>query len=46
MPAGGVADALSWIGRHADRAEPPYVLILGSLYLAGAVLHANGQLPE
>ena len=41
-----VADALSWIGRHADRAEPPYVLILGSLYLAGDVLRENEQLPD
>jgi dihydrofolate synthase/folylpolyglutamate synthase len=39
------ADALGWIGRHADRTEPPVVLILGSLYLAGDVLRANGQLP-
>jgi len=46
MPALDVADALSWIGRHADRAEPPFVLILGSLYLAGEVLRANEQLPD
>ena len=46
MTATSVADALGWIGRHADRAEPPYVLVLGSLYLAGEVLRANGQLPE
>ncbi len=37
--------ALGWIGRHADRAAPPIVLILGSLYLAGEVLKANGQMP-
>jgi dihydrofolate synthase/folylpolyglutamate synthase len=46
MPAASVADALGWIGRHADRAEPPFVLVLGSLYLAGEVLHENRQLPE
>jgi dihydrofolate synthase / folylpolyglutamate synthase len=43
MTAAGVEDALSWIGRHADRAHPPIVLIFGSLYLAGEVLRANGQ---
>jgi len=46
LPAQDVADALGWIGRHADRAEPPFVLILGSLYLAGEVLRENRQLPE
>jgi len=46
MPAAGVAEALGWIGRHADRAEPPFVLILGSLYLAGEVLRENEQLPD
>ncbi len=46
LPAADVADALGWIGRHADRTEPPYVLILGSLYLAGEVLRMNQQLPE
>lgn len=45
-PAANVADALGWIGRHADPAEPPYVLILGSLYLAGEVLAQNGQIPD
>jgi dihydrofolate synthase/folylpolyglutamate synthase len=45
LPATGFADALGWIGRHADRAAPPIVLILGSLYLAGEVLKANGQEP-
>jgi len=38
-------EALGWIGRHADRAQPPIVLILGSLYLAGEVLKANGAAP-
>jgi dihydrofolate synthase/folylpolyglutamate synthase len=47
---GGVAAAdperaLGWIGRHADRERPPIVLVLGSLYLAGEVLRANGQAP-
>lgn len=45
MTAEDVPGALAWIGRHADRAAPPVVLILGSLYLAGEVLKANGQLP-
>jgi dihydrofolate synthase/folylpolyglutamate synthase len=46
MPAAGVADALGWIARHADRARPPLVLVIGSLYLAGAVLEANDQAPD
>jgi dihydrofolate synthase/folylpolyglutamate synthase len=46
MPAADVADALSWIARHADREHPPIVLIMGSLYLAGEVLKANGELPH
>ncbi|MDB5737710.1 MAG: bifunctional folylpolyglutamate synthase/dihydrofolate synthase [Sphingomonas bacterium] len=41
-----VTDALSWIGRHADRAEPPFVLVMGSLYLAGEVLARNDQMPD
>jgi dihydrofolate synthase/folylpolyglutamate synthase len=45
MNAENVPAALAWIGRHADRAAPPVVLIMGSLYLAGEVLKANGQLP-
>ncbi|MEA3016190.1 MAG: dihydrofolate synthase / folylpolyglutamate synthase [Sphingomonadales bacterium] len=45
VPAAGVEDALGWIARHADRARPPVVLILGSLYLAGEVLKRNGQVP-
>jgi dihydrofolate synthase/folylpolyglutamate synthase len=40
-----VEDALRWIARHADRDKPPVVLIMGSLYLAGAVLAANDQAP-
>ena len=45
MTATGVEDALGWIARHADRDRPPVVLIMGSLYLAGTVLAANGQPP-
>lgn len=45
LAAEDVPGALGWIARHADRAKPPSVLILGSLYLAGGVLRANGQLP-
>jgi dihydrofolate synthase/folylpolyglutamate synthase len=45
MPAGGIEAALDWIGRQADRAHPPVVLILGSLYLAGDALRRNGQAP-
>ena len=44
-PAADVRDALAWIARHADRAAPPIVLVMGSLYLAGAVLADNGQAP-
>ena len=33
------------VARHADRARPPTILILGSLYLAGEVLRKNGQPP-
>lgn len=46
MAEGDVEQALRWIGRHADRARPPIVLILGSLYLAGEVLAKNGQPPS
>jgi dihydrofolate synthase/folylpolyglutamate synthase len=44
--AGDVADALAQIGRGADRARPPVILIAGSLYLAGEVLAANGYQPS
>jgi len=40
------AGALGWIARHADRNQPPIVLLLGSLYLAGGILAANEQLPD
>ena len=43
--ADSVEAALTVIAKRADPASPPVVLILGSLYLAGAVLAANGQLP-
>jgi dihydrofolate synthase/folylpolyglutamate synthase len=46
MAAESADDALDWIARHADRTNPPVVLILGSLYLAGAVLAENGPLPD
>ena len=45
VPAAGVASALGWIARHADRAAPPIVLVMGSLYLAGEVLRENEQPP-
>jgi dihydrofolate synthase/folylpolyglutamate synthase len=45
MPAAGIEDALGWIARHADRSQPPVVLILGSLYLAGEILRKNQQPP-
>ena len=46
LPAADVADALGWIARDADRDKPPVVLVMGSLYLAGAVLAANDQAPN
>jgi dihydrofolate synthase/folylpolyglutamate synthase len=45
LAAAGVEAALGWIARHADRERPPIVLVMGSLYLAGEVLKANGQMP-
>jgi dihydrofolate synthase/folylpolyglutamate synthase len=41
-----VSDALARIGRAADPARPPLVLIAGSLYLAGEVLALNEQVPD
>ena len=41
-----VASALLDITEIADPAEPPIVLILGSLYLAGEVLSANDEAPD
>ncbi len=43
--AGDVPAALDAIADRADPANPPVVLILGSLYLAGGVLAANEQVP-
>jgi len=43
--AADVGGALAGIARDADPKAPPAVLIMGSLYLAGAVLEANDQLP-
>lgn len=45
-PATDVAAALREIAATCDRIEPPVVLILGSLYLAGGVLAANGETPS
>ena len=45
IPATAAEGALGWIARHADRARPPIVLILGSLYLAGEILKRNDQVP-
>jgi dihydrofolate synthase/folylpolyglutamate synthase len=42
--ADGVEAALKRIA-SAGAKDPPVVLIMGSLYLAGAVLRANGQVP-
>ena len=44
-PATDVEAALGAIAARADPAQLPVVLIIGSLYLAGAVLAANGQVP-
>lgn len=44
--AADVPAALRDIAALSDQAEPPVVLVLGSLYLAGAVLSRNGELPE
>jgi dihydrofolate synthase/folylpolyglutamate synthase len=46
MAAADPVQALDWIARHADRAQPPVVLIAGSLYLAGEVLALNGAEPD
>ena len=46
LAAEGPEQAIDWIGRHADRAQPPVVLVLGSLYLAGAVLALNEEIPD
>ncbi|MES2453029.1 MAG: folylpolyglutamate synthase/dihydrofolate synthase family protein [Pseudomonadota bacterium] len=41
-----VPSALADITAAADPAEPPIILILGSLYLAGEVLAANDEAPN
>ena len=46
VPAATVEDALTAIARLAEQDRPPAVLIMGSLYLAGTVLAANGQPPN
>ena len=46
MAAAAPPDALDWIARHADRANPPVVLIAGSLYLAGEMLAFNETPPD
>lgn len=42
----GVASALKHITAVSEETEPPYVFLLGSLYMAGDVLRLNGTLPE
>jgi dihydrofolate synthase/folylpolyglutamate synthase len=42
-PCSSIEEALAEIAAAADPAVPPAVLIGGSLYLAGAVLSANGD---
>ncbi len=44
--SGSVAEAIDAIRAEADPAEPPRILICGSLYLAGAVLAENGTPPQ
>lgn len=44
--AADVAEALGQIAANSGRGERPVVLIFGSLYLAGEVLRANGQVPN
>ncbi|WCM28381.1 bifunctional folylpolyglutamate synthase/dihydrofolate synthase [Sphingomonas sp. QA11] len=41
-----VPSALADITAAADPAEPPIILVLGSLYLAGEVLAANDEAPD
>lgn len=44
--AGEVPTSLRMVAGRADAGEPPVVLVLGSLYLAGTVLEANDELPD
>lgn len=46
MPAASVAEALDRIAQGSNPADPPVVLIGGSLYLAGTVLVQDGSLPD
>jgi dihydrofolate synthase/folylpolyglutamate synthase len=46
QPHGSVEQALAAIAALSDPGSAPAVLIMGSLYLAGAVLEANGQVPS
>jgi dihydrofolate synthase / folylpolyglutamate synthase len=46
LTASDPVEALDWIARQADRANPPVVLIMGSLYLAGEMLAINETLPD
>ncbi len=46
QPAENIGAALANLARRADPANPPVVLIVGTLYLAGAVLQANEQTPD
>ena len=41
----GVEEALAAIAGLSEAGKPPAVLVMGSLYLAGEVLKANGQIP-
>jgi dihydrofolate synthase/folylpolyglutamate synthase len=45
-PRGSVAEALTWAARDASRPADEPIIICGTLYLAGEVLRANGQVPE
>lgn len=44
--AADVGSALRVIAARIEGSQPSAVLILGSLYLAGVVLEANGELPD
>ncbi|AHE54044.1 bifunctional folylpolyglutamate synthase/dihydrofolate synthase [Sphingomonas sanxanigenens] len=46
LAAADPRSALARIARGSDPAQPPAVLILGSLYLAGTILAANNQSPD
>jgi dihydrofolate synthase/folylpolyglutamate synthase len=46
LPSENIEAALRAIAGISAPERPPAVLIMGSLYLAGSVLSANGQLPS